>query len=134
MCSSDLVSNSAPQVSQMFQALAATVKDLGITIEVQEMPVEQWYDTIGSADWGLAYMWYFNATGDPAELIGWFLNDGNPASYTNADVATLMGQQKEESDPAKRVDLIIAAQHTYRPEEGYRTTISFARNAKAAAK
>ena len=30
--------------------------------------------------------------------------------------------------------LIIAAQHTYRPEEGYRTTISFARNAKAAAK
>jgi phage protein D len=30
--------------------------------------------------------------------------------------------------------LIIAAQHTYRPEEGYRTTLSFARNAKAAAK
>jgi peptide/nickel transport system substrate-binding protein len=106
------VSNSAPQVSQMFQALAETVKEIGITIEVEEMPVEQWYDTIGSADWGLAYMWYFNATGDPAELIGWFLNEGNPASYANDAVAALMGQQKEEGDAAKRVDLIIEAQKT----------------------
>ena len=104
------VSSSAPQVSQFFQALAATVKDMGITIEVQEMPVEQWYDTIGSADWGLAYMWYFNATGDPAELISWFLADGNPASYSNPKVADLLAQQREEADPAKRVDLIIEAQ------------------------
>ena len=51
---------------------------IGITIEVEEMPVEQWYGTIGSPDWGLAYMWYFNATGDPAELISWFLAEGNP--------------------------------------------------------
>ena len=42
------------------------------------MPVEQWYGTIGSPDWGLAYMWYFNATGDPAELISWFLGRGQP--------------------------------------------------------
>ena len=104
------VSSSAPQVSQFFQALAATVKDLGITIEVEEMPVEQWYDTIGSPDWGLAYMWYFNATGDPAELISWFLGEGNPASYTNDDVTALLTQQREEADPAKRIDLIIEAQ------------------------
>ena len=104
------VSSSAPQVSQFFQALAATVKDIGITIEVEEMPVEQWYDTIGSADWGLAYMWYFNATGDPAELISWFLAEGNPASYANEEVAALLQQQREEADPAKRIDLIIEAQ------------------------
>jgi len=104
------VSSSAPQVSQFFQSLADTVKDLGIMIEVEEMPVEQWYDTIGSADWGLAYMWYFNATGDPAELISWFLAEGNPASYANEEVAALLQQQREEADPAKRVDLIIEAQ------------------------
>ena len=104
------VSSSAPQVSQFFQALAATVAEIGITIEVEEMPVEQWYDTIGSPDWGLAYMWYFNATGDPAELISWFLAEGNPASYTNEEVATLLQQQREEADPAKRVDLIVEAQ------------------------
>jgi len=104
------VSSSAPQVSQFFQALAATVKDIGITIEVEEMPVEQWYGTIGSPDWGLAYMWYFNATGDPAELISWFLAEGNPASYANEDVAALLQQQREETDPGTRVDLIIEAQ------------------------
>ncbi len=104
------VSSSAPQVSQFFQALAATVKDMGITIEVEEMPVEQWYGTIGSPDWGLAYMWYFNATGDPAELISWFLAEGNPASYTSEEVAALLQQQREETDPAVRVDLIIEAQ------------------------
>ncbi|MEN9644063.1 MAG: hypothetical protein RL238_732 [Actinomycetota bacterium] len=104
------VSTSAPQVSQFFQALAATVAEMGITIEVEEMPVEQWYDTIGSPDWGLAYMWYFNATGDPAELISWFLAEGNPASYANEEVAALLQQQREEADPAKRVELIVEAQ------------------------
>ena len=62
------------------------------------------------ADWGLAYMWYFNATGDPAELISWFFGEGNPASYSNDQVAALMAQQKEETDPAARADLIAQAQ------------------------
>ena len=104
------VSSSAPQISQFFQSLAETVKPLGINIEVEEMPVEQWYDTIGSADWGLAYMWYFNATGDPAEMSSWFLGEGNPASYTNDAVTELMAQAKEETDPAKRVEILIEAQ------------------------
>lgn len=104
------VSSSAPQVSQMFQVLAAAVKEIGITIEVEEMPVEQWYGTIGSPDWGLAYMWYFNATGDPAELIGWFFGEGNPASYSNEAVTALMDSQRGETDPAKRVEQIIEAQ------------------------
>jgi peptide/nickel transport system substrate-binding protein len=104
------VSSSAPQVSQMFQVLAEAVKEIGITIEVEEMPVEQWYGTIGSPDWGLAYMWYFNATGDPAELIGWFFGEGNPASYTNEAVTALMDSQRAEADPAKRAEQIIEAQ------------------------
>jgi peptide/nickel transport system substrate-binding protein len=74
------------------------------------MPVEQWYDTIGSADWGLAYMWYFNATGDPAEMSSWFFGEGNPASYSNDAVTELMAQAKEEVDPAKRVEILIDAQ------------------------
>ncbi len=113
------VSSSAPQVSSAFQALAQDLATLGITLEVEEMPVEQWYDTIGSADWGLAYMWYFNATGDPAELCSWFLADGNPASYTNDEVAATLAKAKEETDPAKRVDLILQAQTTALAELPY---------------
>ncbi len=55
------------------------VEPLGIIIEIDEMPVEQWYDTIGSKDWGLAYMDYTSTTGDPAEMSTWFLGPyGNP--------------------------------------------------------
>jgi len=104
------VSSSAPQVSSAFQALAQDLESIGISLEVEEMPVEQWYGTIGSPDWGIAYMWYFNATGDPAELINWFLAEGNPASYANDDVAALLGDAREETDPAKRVDIIVEAQ------------------------
>ena len=106
------VSTSAPQISQAFQALAQITEQIGITIEVKEMPVEKWYGTIGSPDWGLAYMWYFNATGDPGELSSWFLAEGNPGSYTNPAVDDLMQQQREETDPAKRVDLIVKTQQT----------------------
>lgn len=104
------VSTSAPQVSQAFQALGQAVKPLGITIEVKEMPVEKWYDTIGSKDWGLAYMWYFNATGDPAEMSTWFLGEGNPASFSNDKVTKLMDQQRQETDPQKRVETLLEAQ------------------------
>lgn len=104
------VSTSAPQVSSAFQALAQDLATIGVTLEVEEMPVEQWYDTIGSPDWGLAYMSYFNTTGDPAELSSWFLAEGNPASYANAEVDAVLAKAKEETDPAKRIDLILEAQ------------------------
>jgi peptide/nickel transport system substrate-binding protein len=104
------VSSSAPAISSAFQALAAAVAPLGIIIEVEEMPVEQWFGTIGSPDWGLAYMWYFNATGDPAELASWFLGEGNPASYSNEEMTALLDQARQETDPTARIELIIEAQ------------------------
>ncbi len=113
------VSSSAPQVSSAFQALAQDLATIGIELEVTEMPVEQWYETIGSPDWGLAYMWYFNTTGDPAELSSWFLNEGNPASYANDDVAATLAAAKEETDPAKRIDLVLEAQTTALAELPY---------------
>ncbi len=104
------ISSSAPQISAAFQALKAAVEPLGIIIEIEEMPVEQWFGTIGSPDWGLAYMWYFSTTGDPGELATWFLGEGNPASFVNADVVDLMTQAREETDPAQRIELLIEAQ------------------------
>ena len=104
------ISNSAPQVSSAFQVLKQDLAPLGIIIEIKEMPVEQWYDTIGSADWPLAYMDYTSTTGDPAEMSSWFLGDGNPAGYTNAEVTALMTQVNGETDPKKRAELLIQAQ------------------------
>ena len=104
------ISSSAPQVSSAFQVLKAAVEPIGITIEIEEMPVEQWFDTIGSPDWGLAYMSYTSTTGDPAEMSSWFLGEGNPASYVNDAVTAKMGEVREEADPAARAALLIEAQ------------------------
>ena len=98
------ISNSAPQVSAAFQVLKQAVEPLGIIIEIDEMPVEQWYDTIGSKDWGLAYMDYTSTTGDPAEMSSWFLGPYGPAGYTNDEVTALMDQVMKETDPEKRAD------------------------------
>ena len=104
------VSNSAPQVSSAFQVLKQDLEPLGIILEIKEMPVEQWYDTIGSSDWPLAYMDYTSTTGDPAEMSSWFLGEGNPAGYSNPQVSALMTQVNEETDPKKRAELLIQAQ------------------------
>ena len=104
------ISNSAPQVGQAFQVLKEAVAPLGIVIEIEEMPVEQWYGTIGEKEWGLAYMDYTSTTGDPAEMSTWFLGPYGPAGYTNKEVTKLMGQVAEETDPKKRIELLIEAQ------------------------
>ncbi|MCZ3389807.1 MAG: ABC transporter substrate-binding protein [Actinomycetia bacterium] len=104
------ISNSAPQVSAAFQVLKQAVEPLGIIIEIDEMPVEQWYDTIGSKDWGLAYMDYTSTTGDPAEMSSWFLGPYGPAGYTNDEVTALMDKVMKETDPKKRADALIEAQ------------------------
>jgi peptide/nickel transport system substrate-binding protein len=104
------ISNSAPQVSAAFQVLKQAVEPLGIIIEIDEMPVEQWYDTIGSKDWGLAYMDYTSTTGDPAEMSTWFLGPYGPAGYTNDEVTALMDKVMKETDPKKRADTLIEAQ------------------------
>ncbi len=104
------ISNSAPQVSSAFQVLKQDLEPLGIVLEIKEMPVEQWYDTIGSSDWPLAYMDYTSTTGDPAEMSSWFFGEGNPAGYSNPDVTALMTQVARETDPKKRAELLIEAQ------------------------
>lgn len=104
------ISNSAPQVSAAFQVLKQAVEPLGIIIEIEEMPVEQWYGTIGSDKWPLAYMDYTSTTGDPAEMSSWFLSSSGPAGYTNDEVTDLMDQVAAESDPEVRADLLIEAQ------------------------
>lgn len=104
------ISNSAPQVSSAFQSLKQDLAPLGIILEIKEMPVEQWYETIGSADWPLAYMDYTSTTGDPAEMSSWFLGEGNPAGFSSPEVTALMTQVNAETDPEKRANLLIQAQ------------------------
>lgn len=101
--------NTGPHLGTAAQAFAADLKKIGITLEVKELPIEQWLAELNTFP-ALSYMWYFNTTGDPGELASWFLGEGNPAKYANETISATMAKATAESDPAKRADLLIGAQ------------------------
>lgn len=101
--------NSVPELGLVAQSLAQNLEPLGITLVPQELPVSSWIETLEDGEHGLAFMSYNSTTGDPAELISWFLGDGNPARYENPDVTAAMTAARTEVDLAKRIDLLVEA-------------------------
>ena len=109
------------------------LEPLGIKITVKQLAIEQWLAELGDFP-PLSFMWYFNTTGDPAELSAWFLADGNPAQYKNAAVAALIGSAAAIQDPGKRADVVMEAQRAsaadlpYLPLWWGRSSTAFASN------
>lgn len=101
--------NSVPELGLVAQSLAQNLEPLGITLTPKELPVSSWMDTLEDGEHGLAFMSYNSTTGDPAELISWFLGEGNPARYENADVTAAMTAARNEVDLATRIDLLVEA-------------------------
>jgi peptide/nickel transport system substrate-binding protein len=105
--------NTGPQLGTAALSLAANLKQIGITLQVKEVALSQWLANLGAAKQPLRYMWYFNTTPDPAELVTYLLYNkpaANLAGYVNAQVDSLLGQAVTETDAARRADLIIQAQ------------------------
>ncbi|MBU4337595.1 MAG: ABC transporter substrate-binding protein, partial [Actinobacteria bacterium] len=101
--------NSGPQLGRAAQVIAADLATIGITVNVVEQPLEQWLASIGDGEHGLSYMWYFPTTGDPGELVGYLLGDGNPGAFTDAEVSAQLATANSETDPTTRTTAIIAA-------------------------
>lgn len=99
--------NTGKQLGQAALAIAEQLKTIGVTINVKEVPIEEWLATIGDGAHGIGYMWYFSTTGDPAELITYLLGDGNPAAYSSSEVTDLLAKSAAETDPKARADLLI---------------------------
>ena len=73
--------------------LADALKEIGITVIVREVPLDQWLAEIGGGQ-GISWMIYFATTAEPAEIAAWLL-DGtgpgyNPANFTDAEIAALI--------------------------------------------
>lgn len=110
--------NTGPHLGTAAQAFAADLAKIGITLEVKELPIEQWLAELNEFP-PLSYMWYFNTTGDPGELATWFLGEANPAKYANDAIAATMAKAAAEADPAKRAGLLIEAQTTQAADLAY---------------
>ena len=103
--------NSGPQLGTAALSLAENLKQIGITLNVQEVTLSQWLSTVGTSAGGpIQYEWYFTTTPDPAEIPSYLLAKGNPASYANSAVQALIEKASTEFDAAAHDATIIEAQ------------------------
>ncbi|MEV7011197.1 ABC transporter substrate-binding protein [Streptosporangium sp. NPDC051022] len=104
---------SGPQLGKAALTLAENLKTIGITLEVKEIPLEQWIAELGKHSSGIYLGWYFATTGDPSEYIQQLLNGAyvgengsNIAEYANAEVTGLLDDAKKGTDDATRGKLL----------------------------
>ena len=105
--------NTGPQLGTAALSLASNLKQIGINLTVKEVALSEWLSNLGVATQPLRYMWYFNTTPDPAELVTYLLYNqpaANLAGYSDPTVMALLQQASTELDAAKRAALIIQAQ------------------------
>lgn len=106
-----LTPSTGPQLGKAAQALAQNLKEIGIVLNVREVPIEEWLASLdASSDHGIGLMWYFSTSGDPAEVPTYLLGAGNPAGYVNPAINELLAQAGAQPDPGKRIDLLLKAE------------------------
>lgn len=129
-----LTPNTGPQLGTAAQALAQNLAEIGITLNVREVPIEEWLASLdASSDHGVNLMWYFSTLGDPAEVPSYLLGAGNPAAYDNAEVVDLLTQAGAESDPSARIDLLVQAE-TLQAQDAVNVPLWWGQSATAFAK
>lgn len=101
--------NTGPQLGRAALALAANLAPLGIDLTVTEVPIEEWFTTLGDESRGVHFTWYFSTTGDPAEVISWYLRDENPYGFVDEDFSALLTRINEETDVAARAEAVVSA-------------------------
>ncbi len=126
-----LTPNTGPQLGTAAQALAQNLAEVGITLTVREVPIEEWLASLdASSDHGVGLMWYFSTLGDPAEVPSYLLGAGNPAAYDNPAIVDLLAQAGAESDPAARIDLLVQAE-TLQAEDAVNVPLWWGQSATA---
>jgi peptide/nickel transport system substrate-binding protein len=98
---------SDPDLGKVSLAIAENLKQIGIELEVKEIPLEQWLAEVGDGEQGVAWMSYTPTTGEPGEITAWLLADTNPAGWTNEEAFRLTGEANSAPDDAAQIDIVI---------------------------
>jgi len=113
--------DSRPELGQALQVLAENLKTIGITLNIKEIPYQQWVSlisgshdnlTIQIAQWNPDYP-------DPSDFIlsqypssHAVPNQYNLSNYKNPDVDSLIDQELASTDPAERAKLMTSVLQT----------------------
>jgi peptide/nickel transport system substrate-binding protein len=88
--------DSYPTTGQASLVLADALSGLGIKLNVQEIPLDQWLNEVGNGEQGVAWMIYGPTTLEPGEITMWLLDAQgpgyNPANWTDEEVAALTAE------------------------------------------
>jgi peptide/nickel transport system substrate-binding protein len=114
--------------------IAESLKEIGITLNVKEIPLDQWLGEVGNGEQGVAWMIYFATTAEPGEIVGWLLDaqgwveeesgdkiSTNPANWKDKEAADLTaqvlsaGSLEDEVEPALKGNEIAQQQAIYAP-------------------
>lgn len=103
-----LTPSTGPQLGTAAQSLAENLASIGVTLNVREVPIEEWLASLdASSNYGVGLMWYFSTLGDPAEVPTYLLGPGNPSAYSNPEINDLLAQAGAEADPKARAELLV---------------------------
>jgi peptide/nickel transport system substrate-binding protein len=108
------VPDSAPPARDALLAMASDLKQLGITLDVKTLPVQQWLDhanahkdlSLTCMEWGPDYPDPSNFPVIALDSASAVPNGYNLANYKNAKVDKLLVDQAQETDEQARIDKI----------------------------
>jgi len=99
--------NTGPQLGIAAQAIAENLKEIGIEVDVREVPIEEWLATIGDGEHGLGFMWYFSTTGDPSEVNSYLVGEWNPNGFESPTADALIQTANALTDPQERIATLV---------------------------
>lgn len=112
-----------PAVGQASLALAQTLKKIGITLDVKEIPLEQWLSEIGNGKQGVGWMIYNPSTPQPNEITSWLLAasgpQANPANWTDAAVAEKTNSVGSLESTDEKLNLVLDTTKTALEQDIY---------------
>jgi peptide/nickel transport system substrate-binding protein len=106
--------------------IAGALEDIGIKLNVKEIPLEQWLGEIGNGEQGVAWMIYLPTTAEPGEIVAWLCDAQgsggiNPANWTNeaaaAQVQAILSADSLEGQvpPTIEANVLAAQDAIYQP-------------------
>lgn len=100
--------DSDPSLGKISLALAENLKELGITLDVKEIPSSQWGAELGNGEQPVSWMSYTPPV--PTDWpTDWLLGEWNPALFSDPAIFELQAKAATTTDPAERVDSVIEA-------------------------
>jgi peptide/nickel transport system substrate-binding protein len=100
----------AAQVRPLAESFASYWKEIGVTVELQELEQAQWLDRLLALDWDMDLQNAANATGDADYTLGrLYTTDANRMGYSNPELDDILNGARSTTDQDQREALYAQA-------------------------